>query len=177
MNIDVNTKKMAVIGDPIEHSLSPLMHNSIIQANGFNAVYFPFHVKPSELRRYAESLRNLEFSGFNATMTHKQALLSIVDEIDGEAARYQSVNTVIITDGKLIGYYDAQQNACSGGKSMRGSGICVCRGSDPRKYERRGEGCGRHHKLHFSGNVRYRCGFYRFIVFRRYGGAALRSDL
>ncbi len=48
MNIDVNTKKMAVIGDPIEHSLSPLMHNSIIQANGFNAVYFPFHVKPSD---------------------------------------------------------------------------------------------------------------------------------
>ena len=44
MNIDVNTKKMAVIGDPIEHSLSPLMHNSIIQANGFNAVFLPFHV-------------------------------------------------------------------------------------------------------------------------------------
>ena len=78
MNIDVNTKKMAVIGDPIEHSLSPLMHNSIIQANGFNAVYFPFHVKPSELRRYAESLRNLEFSGFNATMPHKQALRQLL---------------------------------------------------------------------------------------------------
>ena len=129
MNIDVNTKKMAVIGDPIEHSLSPLMHNSIIQANGFNAVYFPFHVKPSELRRYAESLRNLEFSGFNATMPHKQALLSIVDEIDGEAARYQSVNTVKITDGKLIGYNtDVRglfQSFSDRGVDLRGSRIVI----------------------------------------------------
>ena len=129
MNIDVNTKKMAVIGDPIEHSLSPLMHNSIIQANGFNAVYFPFHVKPSELRRYAESLRNLEFSGFNATMPHKQALLSIVDEIDGEAARYQSVNTVKITDGKLIGYNtDVRglfQSFSDRGVDLRGSRVVI----------------------------------------------------
>ena len=61
MNIDVNTKKMAVIGDPIEHSLSPLMHNSIIQANGFNAVYFPFHVKPSEFRRISAKSGILRF--------------------------------------------------------------------------------------------------------------------
>ena len=72
-------------------------------------------------------------------------------------------------------HYDSQQNAGSGGKTLRGSGICVCRGSDPGKYERRGEGCGRHHKLHFSGNVRYRCGFYRFIVLD--GTAALLCDL
>ena len=104
MNIDINTKMMAVIGDPIGHSLSPLMHNTIIEANGFNAVYLPFHVKSDELREYVDSMRTLKFAGFNATMPHKQALLSLVDEIDEEARRYQSVNTVKIRNGKLTGY-------------------------------------------------------------------------
>lgn len=104
MNIDINTKMMAVIGDPIEHSLSPLLHNTVIEGNGFNAVYLPLHVKPDQLKEYAASMRTLGFAGFNATMPHKQALLSIVDELDEEAERYQSVNTVKIRDGKLTGY-------------------------------------------------------------------------
>ena len=104
MNLDINTKMMAVIGDPIEHSLSPLLHNTVIEGNRFNAVYLPLHVKPDQLKEYAASMRTLGFAGFNATMPHKQALLSIVDELDEEAERYQSVNTVKIRDGKLTGY-------------------------------------------------------------------------
>ena len=69
-----------------------------------NAVYLPLHVKPDQLGEYADSMRTLGFAGFNATMPHKQALLSVVDELDEEAERYQSVNTVKIRDGKLTGY-------------------------------------------------------------------------
>ena len=95
---------MAVIGDPIEHSMSPFLQNNVIEENEFNAVYFPFHVKPGQLEAFTESARNLNFAGFNATMPHKQALLSLVDEIDAEAEKYQSINTVKVRNGRLYGY-------------------------------------------------------------------------
>ena len=104
MKTDINTKIMAVIGDPIEHSMSPFLPNNVIEENGFNAVYFPFHVKPDGLKAFTESARSLNFAGFNATMPHKQALLSLVDEIDEEAKQYQSINTVKVRDGRLYGY-------------------------------------------------------------------------
>lgn len=104
MKISVNTKKMAVIGDPIAHSLSPFMHNHVIEANGYDAVYFPFHVKLEETEAFCNAARLMGFSGFNATMPHKQNLLNLVDEIDPEAAEYGAINTVKIRDGKLTGY-------------------------------------------------------------------------
>ena len=105
MNISVNTKKMAVIGDPIGHSMSPFMHNSIIKANGFDAVYFPFLVKEGEVEDFCKAAKTMGFSGFNATMPHKQVLLDLVDEVDPEAKEYASINTVKITEeGRLIGY-------------------------------------------------------------------------
>lgn len=105
MDISVNTKKMAVIGDPIAHSLSPFLHNNVINENGFNALYMPFLVKPQELKGFCSAAKALGFSGFNATMPHKQALLDIVDELDPEAEAYGAVNTVKINeDGKMTGH-------------------------------------------------------------------------
>ena len=104
MNIDIDTKIMAVIGDPIEHSMSPFLQNNVIEENGFNAAYFPFHVKADRLEDFVKSARSLGFAGFNATMPHKQALLSLADEIDEEAKKYQSINTVKVRDGRLYGY-------------------------------------------------------------------------
>jgi shikimate dehydrogenase len=104
INISADTKKMAVIGDPIEHSLSPFLHNNIIENHGFDAAYFPFHVKYDETAQFCEAAKLLKLSGFNATMPHKQNLLSLVDETDPEAAEYGSINTVKITDGRLKGY-------------------------------------------------------------------------
>lgn len=104
MDISVNTKKMAVIGDPIAHSMSPFLHNNIIYTHGFNAVYFPFHVKHEETAAFCEAAKLMQYAGFNATMPHKQNLLDIVDDIDEEAAEYGSINTVKIRDGKLTGY-------------------------------------------------------------------------
>lgn len=105
MNISVNTKKMAVIGDPIGHSMSPFMHNTIIEANGFDAVYFPFLIREGEVKDFCQAAKTMGFSGFNATMPHKQVLLDIVDDIDPEAREYASINTVKVTeDGRLVGY-------------------------------------------------------------------------
>ncbi len=96
---------MAVIGDPIDHSMSPFMHNRIIRENGLNAVYFPFHIRTEdELEKFVESAKNLKFAGFNVTMPHKQSIISLLDGIDEQAGDYQSVNTVKIRDGKAYGY-------------------------------------------------------------------------
>ncbi len=105
MNISINTKKMAVIGDPIGHSMSPFMHNNIIEVNGLDGIYLPLQIKEGEVGQFCQAAKTLGFSGFNATMPHKQVLLELVDKIDPEAQEYGAINTVKITeDGRLIGY-------------------------------------------------------------------------
>ena len=98
-----STMKMAVMGDPIDHSLSPFMHGSLIEKHGLDALYIPVRVAPDETEHFAEAARHLGFCGFNATMPHKIRLLDIVDELDEKASLYQAVNTVRIRDGKLTG--------------------------------------------------------------------------
>lgn len=104
INISVATRKMAVIGDPIAHSMSPFMHNNMIETHGLDAAYFPFHVKFEETGQFCEAARLMQLSGFNATMPHKQNLLKLVDELDPEAEEFGAVNTVKIRNGKLTGY-------------------------------------------------------------------------
>ena len=105
MEINTETKIMAVIGDPIDHSMSPFMHNHIIAENGYNADYFPFRVQTEEdLKRFVRSAEILNFAGFNVTMPHKQNIISLLDGIDEEAEAYGAVNTVKIRDGKAYGY-------------------------------------------------------------------------
>lgn len=99
------TKLMAVIGDPIGHSLSPFLHSQIIREAGLDAVYLPFLVKAGETGKFTEAARLLKLAGFNATMPHKNALTDLVDELDPEAESYGSVNTVkVLPDGRLRGY-------------------------------------------------------------------------
>ncbi|MCR4600526.1 MAG: shikimate dehydrogenase [Clostridia bacterium] len=99
------TKLMAVIGDPIGHSLSPFLHSQIIREAGLDAVYLPFLVKAGETGKFTEAARLLKLAGFNATMPHKNALAGLVDELDPEAESYGSVNTVkVLPDGRLRGY-------------------------------------------------------------------------
>ena len=103
MIYSTKTRKMAVMGDPIDHSLSPFMHGRIIEKHGFDALYIPVRVAPDETERFTEAAVRLGFCGFNATMPHKIRLLNIVDELDEKASAYHAVNTVRIRDGKLTG--------------------------------------------------------------------------
>lgn len=93
-----------VFGDPIEHSLSPVMQNAALQAAGINGVYIPWRVKPAGLPTAFESLRGMEnFGGANITLPHKEQAASLVDELSSEAASVGAVNTLVPRGGRLLG--------------------------------------------------------------------------
>jgi shikimate dehydrogenase len=94
--------KYAVIGDPINHSVSPAMQNAGFMAAGLSERYGKYHVKPEDLAEFVEFARK-NLYGFNATVPHKSALIPLLDEIAPAALAAHSVNTVIVRDGKLYG--------------------------------------------------------------------------
>jgi 3-dehydroquinate dehydratase/shikimate dehydrogenase len=98
-----DTRVYGVIGDPIAHSLSPLMHNAAFAARGLDAVYLPFRVR--ELRDFMEAVRGFGISGFSVTLPHKQRILEYLDGCDSLAAEIGAVNTVRAQGGnRLYGY-------------------------------------------------------------------------
>ncbi len=97
-------KHYAVIGDPIEHSLSPGMHTAGYESLGIDAEYQRFHVKPSHLAEAVEGLCALGFSGWNVTLPHKEKIISLMDSLTPEALRAGAVNTVKLYEGQRIGH-------------------------------------------------------------------------
>jgi shikimate dehydrogenase len=93
-----------VFGYPVEHSLSPAMHNAAIAALGLHFVYIPFSVKPDDVGAAVQSLPGLGIVGVNLTVPHKERVLPYLDEVHPEARVVGAVNTVQIVDGKLIGH-------------------------------------------------------------------------
>ena len=98
-----NTRVYGVIGDPIGHSLSPVLQNAGFQARKMDAVFLPFLVR--ELRDFLLSVDRLGIAGFSVTLPHKQAILRHLDDCDPMAAAIGAVNTVVVRGGgKLYGY-------------------------------------------------------------------------
>lgn len=102
--IDPNTRFMALIGDPVVHSVSPAMHNAAFQALGLPYVYLSFQVPPAALPEAVNVVRGLGFRGANITIPHKTAVLPLLDNIDPSAQRIGAVNTLVNENGKLTGY-------------------------------------------------------------------------
>jgi shikimate dehydrogenase len=100
--IDANTSLFGLIGNPVEHSLSPLMHNRAFAAIGSNAVYLAFRV--IDLDSAIRGIKALNFKGVSVTLPHKVAVMDYLDEVDETAARIGAVNTVVNKQGRLIGY-------------------------------------------------------------------------
>ena len=98
------TALMAVIGDPIAHSLSPLLHNTILRELGEDAVYLARRIRREDLRRWVDAVRVADIAAFNATMPHKLDLGNLVDELTQEARFYGAVNSVKNDQGRLIGH-------------------------------------------------------------------------
>jgi 3-dehydroquinate dehydratase/shikimate dehydrogenase len=96
------TRLYGVIGDPIGHSLSPLLHNTGFVHRHVNAVFVPFLVR--DLRDFLKAVRPLGIAGFSVTLPHKQHILRHLDECDPEAAEIGAVNTVVCRGDKLHGY-------------------------------------------------------------------------
>ena len=101
--ISPRTRVYGVIGDPIGHSLSPLLHNTGFQARRLDAVYLPFRVK--DLSDFLKSLAGIGIAGFSVTIPHKHAILRHLDDCDPLAIEIGAVNTVVVRGGgKLYGY-------------------------------------------------------------------------
>jgi len=96
-------KKYALIGHPLGHSMSPLIHEKLFALSGkSDCSYELVDIAPEELSKSPEFLGS--FSGLNVTIPHKQAVISLIDEMGESAERYNSVNCINNADGKLIGY-------------------------------------------------------------------------
>lgn len=96
--------RLAVLGDPVAHSASPLMHNAALQAGGRKLQYVRIHVTPEELPESLKQLSSADFIGASLTIPHKQAALSFMDHVSREADLMGAINTVAVRDGKLHGY-------------------------------------------------------------------------
>ncbi|BBU40286.1 shikimate dehydrogenase (NADP(+)) [Aeribacillus pallidus] len=93
-----------VIGDPIGHSLSPLIHNDAFDSLNMNARYHAFQVKGEELEQAVKGMKALGIKGFNVTVPHKVSIIPFLDELDESAQLLHAVNTVKNEDGRLIGF-------------------------------------------------------------------------
>ncbi|HUG96445.1 MAG TPA: shikimate dehydrogenase [Nitrososphaera sp.] len=99
-----STKTYCIIGDPIQHSLSPGMQNAAFAAAGLNCTYIAFRVPANELKESVESLRSINVSGFNITVPHKVEVMKYLDELDASAKKAAAVNTVNNIEGIFRGY-------------------------------------------------------------------------
>jgi shikimate dehydrogenase len=95
----------AVIGHPVEHSLSPALHNAAFAAAGLDWTYVAFDVAPGAAAAALEAMRTLGLGGLSVTMPHKEDIAAAVDDLAPAAAALRSVNTVVRgADGRLVGH-------------------------------------------------------------------------
>ena len=97
-------KKFLVIGNPIEHSLSPRLHNYWIKNNGIDAIYEKTKLDENELENIVLQIKQKKIYGANITVPFKKAIISFLDELTTEADSTQSVNTLFLKDNKVIGH-------------------------------------------------------------------------
>lgn len=106
MNISAKTKLCIIIGDPVEHSLSPAMHNAAYAALGIDDefVYVAARVDVKDIQDVVRAVRVMGIRGLTCTIPHKMAVMQYLDEIDPIAQKIGAVNTVVNDNRKLIGY-------------------------------------------------------------------------
>ena len=98
------TKVAGVIGHPIEHSMSPPMHNNAYKQLNMDYVYVAFHVLPEDIGELIKSSKVLGIQGLNVTIPHKTTVIPYLDEIDETAEKIGAVNTIQFKDGIAKGY-------------------------------------------------------------------------
>ena len=97
-SITGKTKLLGIIGDPVEHSLSPVMHNAAIANLDLDYIYVPFPVEQGDLERAIAGFTATGLVGFNITIPHKQKIIPLLTEISDDAANIGAVNTVWRTE-------------------------------------------------------------------------------
>lgn len=104
MPVTGKTRLIGIIGDPIEHTLSPVMHNAAFAHLGLDYIYIPFRVAREDLAVALAGIKALGFTGVNVTIPHKEAVLPLLDELAPEAEVIGAVNTIHNVGGRLYGY-------------------------------------------------------------------------
>ncbi len=98
-----HTRIVGVIGDPVEHSRSPQMHNAAFAKAGLDYVYVPFHVRPGDLADAISGFKAINVVGINVTLPHKQAVIRSLTSISREAELIGAVNTLSFKNGEIRG--------------------------------------------------------------------------
>jgi shikimate dehydrogenase len=104
INISGKTTVCGIIGDPIEHTMSPAIHNAMFKAMGLDFVYVSFPVAGAELEQAIAGMKALNIRGLNVTIPHKVAVIPFLDRLDVLADRIGAVNTIVNDKGVLTGF-------------------------------------------------------------------------
>ena len=98
------TKTYALIGDPIDHSFSPALHNTAFLFLGLDCTYIAYRIPKGELEYGIESLKKINIAGFNVTIPHKVDMMKFLDDSDTECKLVGATNTIVNENGHLKGY-------------------------------------------------------------------------
>ena len=104
MKITGKTRITGLYGYPVEHTLSPSMHNAAFEHLGIDYCYLPFSVHPDSLKNAVEAIRALNLAGVNITIPHKESVISYLDHVNEEALFIGAVNTIVNQERELTGY-------------------------------------------------------------------------
>jgi len=104
MDVSGKTKIVGLFGYPVEHTLSPVMHNSAFNSLGLDICYVPFRVSPEELPNAVRAVRALNLVGVNITVPHKEKVIPLLDKVNEEASFIGAVNTIVNNEGILTGH-------------------------------------------------------------------------
>ncbi len=104
IDIDGKTRLLGLMGDPVEHTLSPVIHNTLSEILGLNNVYVPFHVKKEGLAKAVEGAFQLNILGLNVTVPHKNDVIASLCSVSDEGLAIGAVNTLVRTENGYRGY-------------------------------------------------------------------------
>lgn len=104
MNLSGHTKPFAVLGHPIGHTLSPVMHNASMQELGFDGIYLALDVHPDRLMEVLPAMALMGFAGVNLTVPHKEVAFRGLEKLDESAKLFGAANTVEFTEDGMVGH-------------------------------------------------------------------------
>jgi shikimate dehydrogenase len=120
MTISGKTQVFAVIGDPITHSLSPIIHNAAFEHLSLNMIFLAFRVTPDQLEHAIKGVRALGIRGLNVTMPHKNSVTMFLDEAEAAVKFLHAANTILNQDGRLRGF---NTDGIGAVRALKGNGM------------------------------------------------------
>lgn len=120
-SINGKTKVYGLIGNPVEHTFSPFIHNTLAKKSGINMVYVPFHVENNYLQDALNGIRALNIKGINITVPHKINMFNLLESIDEKAKKIGAINVVKVNDDYTLHGFNTDADGLL--KSCKRAGI------------------------------------------------------